>query len=72
VILLNRTRKREALLSVLRAADRGMSGYELAKAARLSRAFVYLELTRLLADGTVRDWWGGRQRFYELTDRSSS
>lgn len=70
----NCLRLRQALL----VADRPMSGYELARAAHVTSAFAYMELTRLMGDGTVvdgwslaPDWGGRRRRFYMLADRAS-
>lgn len=67
---MNSLKLRRALV----AADQPMSGYELARAARVRSYVAYSELDRLLHAGAVVDGWGSGphpRRFYMLAERAS-
>lgn len=67
-----RRHARRRLIEVLEKADRPMSFYELAVAARVRSPFVLRTLDRWMHDGIVTDSWsepgpkGHRRRFYRL------
>lgn len=79
-MILHPERRRTALRQALHAQP-GLSGYELAKAARVPSFLTYPQLRAWEREGKVRAWWGEprvvrfasrrrtvARRFYALTE----